>query len=495
MDEKKETELEEQIEQKEEQVEQKQEITKVTVAHFSELTETEKEDLETKYKKMRKRIFNIMQYEKHPQTNEILITEEKIKEALSEFKKCNYAYILHNKDLKENTTEKKPNHFHIVLQLENPISLITVAKRFDLMPNFIECPKGRNSFADCCEYLTHEHPEQQQKGKHLYDDEEVKANFDFRELIEETLKIRMNNELKTKMSRKAYYFNKVHKGEMRLNDVLVEDIDFYYENEKNLKYFRGAYLQENAEMPCFRQNYYIFGEGGAGKDVMSRALARSLFPKLEDDSEIFFEVGGNGVLFDGYDGQPVLIWSDYRAIELLRAFNYNRGMLFKIFDTHPPRVNLNVKYSRVNLINEYNIVNSVEDYKEFLDGLAGEYTSVDGIEHSAEDKKQSYRRFPMIIPVRTEDFDVMINKGFLGEKNENSYFEYEKIKNVIGNFKKIVKIKDNKMKREIEQKTLKCVNEKCEQLKLLNQENEILNEKEFENYGRTFDEVEEEYPW
>ena len=141
---------------------EKKEIKKINAMRFSELSDEEKEDLENKYKKIRKRIFNISQYLKHPITNEVLITEEKIKLALEDFGKCKYAYILHDKDLKEDKTEK-PAHFHIVIQTENPVSLIVVAKRFDILPNYINLPKGQNSFGDCCEYLTHEN-ERQQKG-------------------------------------------------------------------------------------------------------------------------------------------------------------------------------------------------------------------------------------------------------------------------------------------------------------------------------------------
>lgn len=479
-----------------EQIEEKEEkqVIKATSIRFSEMSAEEKEDLEEKYKNVKKRIFNIMQYCKHPVTEEVLLTEDKIIEALSKFKSCNYAYILHDKDLKEDRETPKPPHFHIVIQTDNPVKILTVAKRFDLMPNFIECPRGRNSFADCCEYLTHEHPTQQKKGKHLYADEEVKSNFEFREFLEEIQEKRLKKEFRENMSRKTYYLSQIHDGSMTLNDVLEEDIEFYYDNERDLKHFRYAYLQENAEMPRVRQNFYIYGEGGTGKDVMSRALARSLFPELTNDNEIFFEVGGNGVLFDGYDGQPVLIWSDYRAIELLRAFNYNRGMLFKIFDTHPTKINLNIKYGKVNLINEYNIVNSVEPYNEFLDGLAGEYTSTDGIEHSAEDKKQSYRRFPVIIPVRTQDFSVLINHGFLGT---GSYFEYKKIEHIIANFKKIVSIEDEEKRREIERRTLRTVCEESNKIKEMKAEE--FDEEEFSDYGKTINEVlkeeEEKYPW
>ena len=138
------------------------------------------------------------------------------------------------------------------------------------------------------------------------------------------------------------------------------------------------YISERAPMPKTRLNYYISGTGGIGKGLICRAIARSLYPSLKDDDDIFFEVGAQGVPFEGYDGQPVIIWNDRRAYDLLQELN-GRGNVFNVFDTHPARGKQNIKYASVNLINEVNIVNSVQDYSEFLDGLAGEYRQ--GREH------------------------------------------------------------------------------------------------------------------
>lgn len=454
-------------------------VVKASVLKFSDLSLEERQDLKEKYKKNRQRTFNIMQYVEHPETGETLITEDRIKDALSKFGQCKYAYILHDKDKKEDGSEKKP-HFHIVIQTQNPVNLIVVAERFDIMPNFIDIPKGRNSFGDCCEYLTHENAKEQEKGKHLYDDSEIRANFNFRELIDKTVTIRMNSELRGGVgSLKTYYFNQVHKGKMTLTDVYNENMEFYYNYERQLKYFRGVYLEEHAEMPRVRMNFYVYGEGGAGKDVMSRALARSLFPDEMDDDKIFYTVGNDNVLFDGYDGQPVVIWSDFRAEELLKTFNFKRGVIFKIFDTHPTKFNLNVKYGKINLINKYNIVNSVQGYKDFLDGLSGEYVDAMGTEHLSEDKKQSYRRFPVIIPIRTDDFDVLINKGFVGT---GDYFEYKEIKNIQGNLRELMKIQDNEKRREIEMKTLEIP---CNEISKLDTVEEVeFDEKKFKNYGK-----------
>ena len=138
-----------------------------------------------------------------------------------------------------------------------------------------------------------------------------------------------------------------------------------------------------------------------------------------------------------------------------------------------------MKYGKINLINKYNIVNSVQEYKDFLDGLSGEYVDAMGTEHLSEDKKQSYRRFPIIIPVRTDDFDVLINKGFVGT---GDYFEYKEIKRIQGNLRELVKIQDNEKRREIEMKTLEIP---CNEISKLDTVEEVeFDEKKFKNYGK-----------
>lgn len=77
---------------------------------------------------LRARVYNIMQYEKHPTTNEILLTEETIKKALEHDSIMQWAYIRHDKDVYSLKDEKddpshkrgefKPPYWHIVLRMK-----------------------------------------------------------------------------------------------------------------------------------------------------------------------------------------------------------------------------------------------------------------------------------------------------------------------------------------------------------------------------------------
>lgn len=427
----------------------------------------------------------------NPATGENLnFNGENIKKCISHKSIKKYAYIRHDKDTYIEDDEKngytigepKPAHWHVVLQCDNAIEIETIAKWLNIPSQYIDVPKGRGAFLDCVQYLTHENEKEQTKGKHLYNDDEVKANFDFRMVLKE----REENRLKygRDLTKKQEIFHDVLYDGKTIRQVIDEDSIFYMENHKKIDEYRMMYIQE-CNPPTTRLNFYVCGSGGIGKDLLCRALARSLFPDFKNDDDIFFEVGSEKTTFEGYDGQPVVIWSDCRAYDLLQKLG-TRGNVFRVFDTHPTKARQNIKYGSINLINQVNIVNSVQPYKEFLDGLAGEYMK-DGVLQQSEthEKSQSYRRFPFIIPIYEDDFSLLINCGFLEDnKNFLQYLEYKHIK---GNMKTIVKLCGNneQLVRELEKQTLRIVTEKYnEVLDKQHKEVDTENLKEiFKEYG------------
>ena len=429
----------------------------------------------------RARVFEIVSREKHPTTNEWLLTEDKIKDGLNHRSIKKWAYICHDKDVYSEKDERdegvragdvKPRHWHVVLNCgSNVIDVDIIAKWFGVASNFVRIPKGRGAFLDCVQYLTHEREEQQAIGKCLYQDNEVTSNFDFRTELDE----RESNRLlygtdlseKDQMRYDVLYHGKTLRQCMEENKIL------YLNDLEKLKKLRLEYIN-SMKPPRTRINYYLSGQGGEGKGLMSRGIARTMYPNITNDEDIFFEVGAKGAPFEGYDGQPVIIWNDRRAIDLLQELN-GRGNVFNVFDTHPTRQKQNIKYGSISLCNEVNIVNSVQPWSEFLNGLSGEYTTKNNELMKAEDKTQSYRRFPMIIPVRAEDYDILINKGFLGE---GDYLEYYENKHIVANMRKIRELcydKEN-VARIIESKALAPVKKVCDLI--FNNKESIMTEEE-----------------
>ena len=344
--------------------------------------------------------------------------------------------------------QTKPRHWHIVLECPtHAVEIGVIAKWFGIADNFVETAKGAGAFLDCVQYLTHEGDKQQGLGKKLYADEEVHANFDFRAELNK----RADNNAKFGRDlneRDSIRYRVLYLG-LTLRQLCVENPLAYQNDYSTLDKFRYKYITDRAEMPKTRINYYVCGRGGIGKGLICKAIARSLYPNLKDDDDIFFEVGAKGVPFDGYDGQPVIIWNDRR---------------FNVFDTHPTKGKQNVKYASVNLCNEVNIVNSVEPYKDFLDGLVADYDKKRKKKVIVEDKGQSYRRFPMIIPLHEEDFDLLMNRGFYyGTKEYDQYIEYN---NIRGNMQRIAEIcgANEKLAHELQCKSVAPVAEKHNEL-------------------------------
>lgn len=448
------------------------------------------------------RIFNVMQYEKHPETGETLLTEEQIRVALLSHRTVKrWAYICHDKDVysaldeEQNSDHKageiKPRHWHIVLECGSNVEIGVVARWLGVAENFVETAKGAGAFLDCVQYLTHEQEKQQLLGKRLYADSEVKSNFEFRAELDKRAenRVKYNRDLNLKERIRM---------EVLLNGMTLRQvIDKYpYEFQQDFAYLercRIRYISKIAPMPRRRINYYVEGSGGIGKGLISRALARALIDRdnLLKDDEIFFEVGADRTSFEGYDGQPVLIWNDCRASTLLTKLD-GRENVFNVFDPHPADIQQNIKYGSIRLNNEINIVNSVQTWKEFLDELAAEYKR-NGQIHKAEDKRQSYRRFPFFLVLHEEDYDLGMNKGvFDGTREFEQYMMYRGMQ---ANMRRIAdRCGDNYELYNLEtKKIVQPITEKHEELKELmaHQQQATAEEiaEEFKNSGKQFGET------
>ncbi|MCM1541569.1 MAG: Rep family protein [Blautia sp.] len=440
-----------------------------------------------KHKAIKARIFNAVQFEVNPKTGESLhFSEANIKACVAHKSITNYAYIRHDKDVYTKDDEKsghkagtpKPPHYHIIMKCENAIELDTVAKWLGIPPQYVEIPKGRGAFLDCVQYLTHESEKEQVLGKYLYADSEITANFDFRAELTK----RDENKLKydRDLDHEQQILYDVMYGGKTIRQVIDEDRIFYMNNYKKVDSARLKYIQQ-CNPPTMRINYYIEGKGGVGKGLASRAIARSLYPDLEKDDDIFFCIGDGKATFEGYDGQPVIIWNDCRSFELFALLG-SRGNIFNVFDIHPQAIRQNVKYSSINLINTVNIVNSVQSYQEFLNGLAGEYN-----DYKAEDKSQSYRRFPIITLLRQDDISVLLNKGVFEDSIED-FTEYIQYSQLVGNFQKIAQACGNNfpIQRKIESQFMQPVIDKHNEL--LAKNNQTYTDEElldmFKDYGK-----------
>lgn len=410
------------------------------------------------------RVFNIVQYEINPITGASLnFAEANILSCVAHKSISRYAYILHDSDHYseidcEEMLEKynvirtindlKPRHWHIVLEVPNKCSVKLIAKWLNVPENQVEVPndrgktpiqsKGMNRvFLECVGYLTHSDIRQQALDKHTYDEALVKANFDWQAEVEADRLIR--TKYGKQLTEKQWYRNEVLTSGLRPKDMARNPlmVTAYTNDFVMLNKLRLMYLSMFAPVPSTRFNYYIYSDNGrVGKGILSRAFARSLYPNIDDDEDIYYSISADKVAFDKYDGQPIIIWNDIRPTTLLTIFGGRTGLL-DVLDLHPVRREENVKYGGICLVNTINIFNSILTYEEFFGELIGTYFDHNTgkiVRSEEKQKEQVYGRFPMIIPVSVNDFAILINKGIMGEGAFTEFYEHKK---VVSHLKKV----------------------------------------------------------
>lgn len=401
-------------------------------------------------------VFSIMQYEVHPDTGEAMITQAQIDQGLSMDSIKRYAYAWHDLDrfdAQEAAEQQgkgrqvaagalKPRHVHLVVQCDHDYTIRQISNWFMVPAARVKVPRelaqaeGRKSylgngarekaFFDLCQYLTHEGSKQRQK--HQYDRATVVANFDFGAELDDHMASRAPGSKSNDQKQLDSLMLAVMHGEMSLREVRRDHPIFYGKYIDRFTKWRGDFLHHQPAPP-HRICFYFEGQGGVGKDLLAKALARTLVPGdwVPGVHDPFFTVGGENVTWQGYDGQPVVIFEEARVENLIHSMG--RKELFTFMNPFPEKQSMNVKYGSTQPVNTITIFTGPDPYDVFLDGLAGEYVDKAGIQHKAENKAQSRRRVPFIIPVREGEFDLLVNKGFADNTREfHEYYSYRNLR-------------------------------------------------------------------
>lgn len=393
--------------------------------------ETDRDQPETRY-----RTFMITQFLREPFSDDWeddrktlkpgidpWITDNQIADGLNHATIKRWAWVWHDRDIYTEEDEiadrhsrvkagdRKFKHAHVMLDIPAKVPISTVARWFGVPPQQVTIIRGRGAFLDGVEYLPHESPRAVLQHKTHYDDDEIHASpgFDFRK------------ELTDLQAHRAKFGKRA--GDMTPADTMRmhvmqdgwtmkmcrdDDALTYAKIRSTLPPLRLDYLLDADPCP-YRMNIYVDGPGGIGKSSFCEYIAQAMFKDVDDP---YFTIGNDArVTFDGYDGQPAIIWDDVRVTDFIRQFGGNGA--FRILDPHPKKIAQQAKHSRIILTNAVNIINGVQPYEEFIAGLAGTYTDRDGVQHEAEDENQAWRRFPLILCVRADDFTVLINKGIV----------------------------------------------------------------------------------
>lgn len=437
-----------------------------------------------------------------------LLTEEIIQKAIRDHITVeSWAYIKHDQDTitkydKEvdeenhawgNIGDKKPEHFHVVISLKSPVKVGNIAKWFGLGENMINFQKGRNGsrdpYLDNVAYLTHEF-EPSVKEKHIYSRDEVKLGGLRVDIWEDIDRVYGNKE-----RHKKYRINSDDLNDI-IDDVATKGLTLkkareivgevvYLRNETLFKKARQNYVLNVQPMPALRTVFYVecvnkenkdIGKGGVGKTVCTHALAKQFSKEFGADvikpyeelvrEGYIFDIGGEGVALQNYDGQPILVMNEMDSYSMFKTFG-RRGTK-ELLDNFPTRQDQNIKYGSTVITAKYIIINGIERYDKFIQGLGGIFGEMN---EADKDLTQYYRRFFAHITLVDEEYmDIFFTKCHLDNTRECR--EYYAIKNVYAPFKKMLTQMDNVVVTDLQGNVLRPLVDKSKE-----REQSILTEK------------------
>lgn len=371
-------------------------------------------------------------------------------------------------DKKIEVGEHKPDHWHILLDFgTNAKSAQAIATMLHTVPNMVQQVRGKKKgFANMLAYFTHITPQAMADGKFEYDPSEVKGlifpKLDIYEQFqdyEDFAKAYLEGTLTLDITAKDVLLGKITPREL-----MDKDPEYFLKHEAMINRARLNY-NNRKPTPSSLFNYFVGAgaseregtQGRIGKGIMCKALAiahlSSMYPKVNffdmTDDELryggyIYWAGGAGTTFQGYDGQPIIIWEDCRAYDLIKTFG-GINNVFKSLDPHPKPVGINIKYGEVYLKNSIFIFDGAQTYSDFINDLSVEWKrelNDFGNQHNVmavkEDKSQAKGRFPFIVEITPSTISATVQLEYLiGTTRFNSRHTFKNDLRLLAQAKKL----------------------------------------------------------
>ena len=272
-----------------------------------------------------------------------------------------YSYIVHDKDVYEEDTEKykkgdlKPAHIHLLIKFKDdqPQHIKNIASWFGIPKNFVG--KIKHSWKAACLYQIHYYEE----NKYQYHISDVTANFDYESFIKE---VRQKEEKQLKKSESDIYVERILSGDIREYNKTLEIphkllVDYQRKFDSAFK-VRSEYLQatqKDRQTECI----YISGYSGTGKTTLAKQIADS-------KNLAYFVSSGSNDIMDGYGQEPCLIIDDIRPSCL------GLSDLLKMLDPHVAS-SVKSRYKNKYLNAELVILTTVLDINTFYNNVFAEH--------------------------------------------------------------------------------------------------------------------------
>lgn len=240
-----------------------------------------------------------------------------------------WAYCVHDKDTYEDGTLKAP-HIHIEMKFYSDQTISNIAKWFDDAEERIQRAKYENrnyAYENMCSYLVHETPNAD--GKYHYPDDEVVANFDFHEFMENIRHNVANAKEKKRKHPIEDVLVRICNNEIpriKIGDYLTDIERIRYNKDIKQAYdIRDERVAKETDRDM--NVMYFYGDSGTGKTTVAKFMAKS------KGYSVFISGSSNDPL-QGYLGQECIILddlrgSDWKINDLLKLLDNNTNSLVK----------------------------------------------------------------------------------------------------------------------------------------------------------------------
>ncbi|MDT2829021.1 Rep family protein, partial [Enterococcus viikkiensis] len=252
-------------------------------------------------------------------------------------------------------TVKEP-HVHMMLEFQKSVRLTTIARNLNDQENYLQIFSRRGTNADAQNgYAYLIHFTANAKNKYQYNINEVRANFDFDAYIsnlefgiskKDILNKLRDNQI-TAIDAKKLIADSFGADVLAIYSKKIETIDNYRsENEYQ------AWKFEMREQKKAKKIIWLYGKSGTGKSLIAE--------KLSSSNELpYFKTGGSNDLFQGYNGEHLLILDELRPEHI--SFND----LLKIIDPYNFDSTTLARYKNAKLQAEIIVVTSPYSPQEF----------------------------------------------------------------------------------------------------------------------------------
>ena len=332
-----------------------------------------------------------------------------------------WAYIIHDKDVREDGSPKEP-HIHLYLNFgKSGASFATVASWFKDGAERVNAVKGKKS--DILKYLTHRNA----PDKYQYDASEVVSNFDIdaaikqdEELAQITQKI---DDIVFAFAHEQITYAQAHKN-MKSVKLIIPVGDM-----KSLEYWTKAVAQIDRlwKQMCListkgKRNMkiiFIYGTSGSGKSTYAEMYADMMCKKM--GYRDYARSSASNDIMQDYMGEDVFILDDFRDVDELTGTAQSLTDVLKMLDPHFASSSKS-RYTNKTFTGKLMIITSTKDPLTWFEG-------------TKEQRWQFFRRIDKLIDITRETVTVYQEENtentvhfMCGFAHEDAYIHRAKVK-------------------------------------------------------------------